>query len=66
MRRLRMSSLVPGALLALSCATPPPPSTERNAPMPAHTFARRPRIVPSFFAASSTSCTWSRPWIVHL
>jgi hypothetical protein len=32
----------------------------------AQTLARRPVIVPSFFAASSTSCTWSRPWIVLL
>ena len=30
----------------------------------AQTFARIPRIVPSFLAAISTSWTWSRPWIV--
>ena len=35
----------------------PGAAVDRYAPMPAHTVQRRPRMRPSFVAASSTSCT---------
>ena len=42
----------------------PGAAVERYAPIPDQDVARNPRMVPSFLAASSTSWTWFRPWVV--